>query len=203
MKPKRTPSPLAKKILKIKAALELLEIKLSDEHKLVVNKLVNLCRIGPDLGEELNTHAGVYAFLAENAQILQRQIEDLEAVLGTAKSRLEDEYNVIISVLRDADVKLSVEQKKEVLSLVRLDMLTQSQYYQEIDSEEVIKQLSEILVSNLSHRQIVEKYEESLREARMQKNLLDQIISAIAYQKNMALRALVDLETIGVRQEMR
>lgn len=203
MKSKRTPSPLAKKILKIKAALELLEINLSDEHKLVVNKLVNLCRIGPDLSEELNTHAGVYAYLAENAQILQRQIEDLEAALSGTRIWIEDEYNVIISMLRDAGVKLTVDQKKEVLSLVRQDELTQSQYYQEIDDEDVIKRLSEILLSNFSHRQGAEEFEKSLREARMQKNLLDQIISAIAYQKNMALRALVDLETIGVRQEMR
>lgn len=199
---KKKPSLLQRKIEKIRTALDALGITIPDDVRPMIDELVKLCEIKKDLVKELKLHPGTYAYMAEQSAVLSMEIEYKEQETSTRKASIDDACNVTIAILREDNIKLTVDQKKEVVSMLQQGTFLDSGHYHEISDEEKAKQANGLAkgISEMTDEQ--EKLQYELLDLKAKKSFVDQIVSALAYQKNMSLRSLVELQTTGINQEI-
>lgn len=198
---KKKPSLLAKKIGKIRKALTALDITISKEDLPLVEHLVGLCEIGDDLAKELSTHSGVYAYMAAQQAALQNEIDGLESQREIEQRIFDGLCDFILIQLR-RHCKITGDQKKEIISTIRLGEFTNTFYYHEIEDEVMLADVKNAYVKATHSLQLTIALAERLLVVKAKKLFIDQVVSALGYQRNMCLRTLTELQIVGLRQEI-
>lgn len=192
-------SSLKKEIEGIRAAFGQLDISISNEDQEgILEYIINFVDIRGDIVTELQNHPGVYAYIISIQEHLKADLEDAEILLKYKKEEIDKTIDLIISELREelrgTKEKITEVRKKEIANQIVSGIFDVDGY------ENDVKEWVTFCI--LGTQQLLLQETEVYR-AKRKLNFVTGICSALAYQKNMALKALVDLHTSGIYQEIK
>jgi len=203
-KEKTKKSTMQIKIEKIKRAFEGVILPSDEDREVKLTEIVNICKVGNDLGKELKTHPGVYAYMAEQKVALQMALENKSYQLRTYQQRVDMLCENLVGVIRDTNVKLTEAAKKEIISALKLGTFKDSSVYHNLDfedGEEAFARLNEQYDSLQKLTSEADEFEQEIIDYKGRYNLVSEIVDCLGFQKRMCLRALVDRETSGLAQQ--
>lgn len=197
---KRINLKLNEKIENISSLLKRMDLNIDEGTQIVIDDLLQYCKIGKDLAQELKHHPGVFGYLSMSRQGLQENLDALERGREKLKQLNEDSYEVVLNKIREFSPKLTAEQKKEVCALIREGQVTTTEFFHNISDERAVKAAQFYCEKILTTIKLLEKLGEEISDLKVKLTILDQVINTLAFQKNMSLRALVDMELQEFRQ---
>ncbi len=192
-------SSLKQKIEGIRAAFVAMEIEIPNEDQEgILEYIINFVDIRDNIEEELRNHPGVYAYVVSIQEHLRSDLEDAEAVYKSTKESIDQTIDLIVSSMRDelkGTKKITKERKEEIANQIKTGNFNLD-YYNDADVDTWVK----FCVNK--YKDLIFQETEAFH-AKRKLNFVAEICSALAYQKNMALKALVDLHTSGIYQEIK
>jgi hypothetical protein len=200
---KKAITPMEAKIAKLTNAFQSVVLPPDEDRELQLKKIVDICKVGNNINKELRTHPGVYAWIATQKVAAQDLIDRKTYQLRTVQNRSEMVIDYIGVLVRES-LKLTVEGKKELISLIKLGTFKESSMFHNIDfgkEEENFAVLNENYDAVQTLLAEAEELEQELIDLKGRHAFLQEFLNCLGYQKNMCLRALVDRETSGLAQQ--
>lgn len=196
---------LKQKLAKIDAACKDVFVEFEQDREELKVTILNACSIGPNLTKELVEHSVLYAHFALQLEVIEFDIATLTLDLDKKKERLADIYEFIVAACRISSEKITAEQKKEILALLRLERFIDSEYYSSMVNactDEDKLEANEGLIGQYGQLlRDIEAGQNKLLDFQYRKNLLSQILQCFAYQRIRCLDDLTSRETTGLRMQ--
>ena len=202
--PVKKASPLRAKIAKIEDALKELGFDVADTETGAMSTIFDIFDFQTkDIPRELKTHSGIYAYLAVQKANYEERQDNLEFQLtriGKTKTAILD---ILLSLIRnDFSGRLTEKMAGEIKSLIEMKRFVGSEYYHSLSNDKDVKDIKELLMRYGQLENEQNALEQERVDVRAKIRLLTEITTAIAFQKNMALKSLVDLHITGINQEI-